>query len=83
LRNVPFSALGFPDLSSSSSADLPSHTPVGSRSVPPSLPAHFRPTDATLDTALRYHAALERLRDRWRPDARVLEVGSGSGGATE
>jgi SAM-dependent methyltransferase len=51
--------------------------------VPPSMPASFRPTEATLDTALRYYTVLELLRDRWRPDARVLEVGSGSGGVTE
>jgi SAM-dependent methyltransferase len=51
--------------------------------VAPSMPASFRPTDATLDTALRYYAVLELLRDRWRADARVLEVGSGSGGVTE
>ena len=47
------------------------------------LPATFHPTDATLDTALRYYAVLRLLRDRWRDDARVLEVGSGSGGVTE
>jgi SAM-dependent methyltransferase len=47
------------------------------------LPATFNPTDATLDTALRYYAVLRLLRDRWRDDARVLEVGSGSGGVTE
>jgi SAM-dependent methyltransferase len=51
--------------------------------VPTSMPVSFEPTDATLDTALRYYTVLELLRDRWRPDARVLEVGSGSGGVTE
>ena len=51
--------------------------------MPDPMPARLRPTDATLDTALRYDAVLELLRDRWRADARVLEVGSGSGGVTE
>jgi SAM-dependent methyltransferase len=47
------------------------------------MPARLRPTDASLDAALRYDAVLELLRDRWLDDARVLEVGSGSGGVTE
>src|SRR3954454_8595845 len=51
--------------------------------MPDRMPARLRPTDATLDTALRYDAVLNLLRDRWRADARVLEVGSGSGGVTE
>jgi SAM-dependent methyltransferase len=47
------------------------------------MPARLKPTDATLDAALRYDAVLELLRDRWYDGARVLEVGSGSGGVTE
>jgi SAM-dependent methyltransferase len=37
----------------------------------------------TVDTALRYHAVIQLLAERYRPDLRVLEVGSGSGGVTE
>lgn len=47
------------------------------------MPVRMAPTAATLDTALRYDAVLELLRDRWHADATVLEVGSGSGGVTE
>ena len=36
-----------------------------------------------LDAALRYRAVLPLLADRWHPGIRVLEVGSGSGGAAE
>jgi SAM-dependent methyltransferase len=44
---------------------------------------HFRVTSHTLDAALRYRAVFALLTDRWRPGIRVLEVGSGSGGAAE
>jgi hypothetical protein len=46
-------------------------------------PTAFRLTAGNLDTALRYHAAIELLAERWRPDLDILEVGSGSGGVTE
>ena len=36
-----------------------------------------------MDAALRYRAVCRLLADRWRPGIRVLEVGSGSGGAAE
>jgi SAM-dependent methyltransferase len=36
-----------------------------------------------LDAALRYRAVFALLESRWRPGIRVLEVGSGSGGAAE
>jgi SAM-dependent methyltransferase len=51
--------------------------------MPDALPVRFRPKDGSLDTALRYDAVFALLRDRWRSDLRVLEVGSGSAGATE
>jgi SAM-dependent methyltransferase len=47
------------------------------------MPTHFKPTEGTLDTALRYWAVLNLLKSRWHGDAKVLEVGSGSGGVTE
>ena len=40
-------------------------------------------TSHTLDAALRYRAVFALLGDRWRTGIRVLEVGSGSGGAAE
>jgi SAM-dependent methyltransferase len=46
-------------------------------------PTRFRVTSHTLDAALRYRAVFALLGDRWRPGLRVLEVGSGSGGAAE
>jgi len=49
--------------------------------VPP--PTAFRPTARNLDTALRYHAALELLAECWREDLEIVEVGSGAGGVTE
>jgi SAM-dependent methyltransferase len=47
------------------------------------IPVRFRITSHNIDAALRYRAVLALLADRWRPDLRVLEVGSGSGGAAE
>src|SRR3954470_14523099 len=44
---------------------------------------HFRVTSHTLDAGLRYRAVFALLEDRWRAGIRVLEVGSGSGGAAE
>jgi SAM-dependent methyltransferase len=46
-------------------------------------PTQFHVTSHTLDAALRYRAVFALLADRWRPGIRVLEVGSGSGGAAE
>jgi GT2 family glycosyltransferase/SAM-dependent methyltransferase len=46
-------------------------------------PTAFRLTAGNLDTALRYHAAIELLAERWLPGLEILEVGSGSGGVTE
>jgi SAM-dependent methyltransferase len=43
----------------------------------------FRVTSHTLDAGLRYRAVFALLEDRWCPGIRVLEVGSGSGGAAE
>jgi SAM-dependent methyltransferase len=53
------------------------------RLVAHALPTRFRLRAGNLDTALRYDAVLQLLAERWRPDLRVLEVGSGSGGVTE
>ena len=47
------------------------------------MPTRFRLRAGNLDTALRYDAVLRLLADRWQPELRVLEVGSGSGGVTE
>ena len=47
------------------------------------LPIGFRVTSHTLDAALRYRAALALLTDHRTAGRRVLEVGSGSGGAAE
>src|SRR3954447_3167799 len=50
----------------------------------PTLPrTHFRVTSNTIDAALRYRAAFDLLEGRLRPGARLLEVGSGAGGAAE
>jgi SAM-dependent methyltransferase len=51
--------------------------------VADAMPTRFRLRAGNLDTALRYEAVLRLLAERWRPDLRVLEVGSGSGGVTE
>lgn len=47
------------------------------------IPSRFRVTSHNIDTALRYRAVLALLSHRWYPGIRVLEVGSGSGGAAE
>src|SRR4051812_28431571 len=50
----------------------------------PTLPrTHFRVTSNTIDAALRYRAAFDLLEGRLRPGVRLLEVGSGAGGAAE
>ncbi len=47
------------------------------------IPTRFRVTSQNIDAALRYRAVLANLADRWQPELRVLEVGSGSGGVAE
>src|SRR5215208_1722042 len=47
------------------------------------LPARYRITPVTLDTALRYGAVIDLVRPLYRPGIDILEVGSGSGGVTD
>jgi SAM-dependent methyltransferase len=47
------------------------------------IPTHLQVTSNTIDAALRYRAVLSLLASRWHAGIRVLEVGSGSGGAAE
>src|SRR6266404_4083022 len=46
------------------------------------LPVDLRVTPLTVDTALRYGAVIDLLRPLFRPDLRILEVGSGAAGIT-
>lgn len=47
------------------------------------LPEHFDVTPYNIDAAMRYWAVFRELDSIWRPGLDMLEVGSGSGGATE
>ena len=49
----------------------------------PAPPANYHVNPFNIDGALRYAAIVELLRDRFHPDMRILEVGSGAGGITE
>lgn len=51
--------------------------------VPAALPERYDVTPAKLDGAMRYWNVIQELRDMYRPDLDILEVGSGSGGITE
>ncbi len=46
-------------------------------------PERYDVTPGTLDGAMRYWNVIQQVRDVYRPDADVLEVGSGAGGITE
>ena len=46
-------------------------------------PTRFRITESSLDPALRYDTVIGLLAERYRPDLKILEVGSGSAGITE
>lgn len=46
-------------------------------------PERYDVAPANLDGAMRYWNVIRQLRDIYRPDLDVLEVGSGSGGVTE
>lgn len=48
-----------------------------------SPPERYQVTPWNIDGAMRYWTVLQRVRDLYRPDLRVLEVGSGSAGVTE
>jgi ubiquinone/menaquinone biosynthesis C-methylase UbiE len=47
------------------------------------LPERYDVTPANIDGAMRYWMVIDQLRDVYRPDLELLEVGSGSGGVTE
>jgi SAM-dependent methyltransferase len=47
------------------------------------IPAIWHVTPGTLDIALRYERCLALIKDRYQPDLRILELGSGSGGLAE
>jgi SAM-dependent methyltransferase len=49
----------------------------------PTPPTHFRITESSLDTALRYETVIALFADRYRADLRILEVGAGSAGVTQ
>jgi SAM-dependent methyltransferase len=47
------------------------------------IPERFRVTPWNIDPAWRYAAVLDELRDVWRDDLEIAEIGSGSAGVTE
>lgn len=47
------------------------------------IPERFRVTPWNLDAAWRYAAVLDELRDVWRDDLEIAEIGSGAAGVTE
>jgi SAM-dependent methyltransferase len=47
------------------------------------VPERFRVTPWNIDAAWRYAAVVDDLRDVWRDDLEVAEIGSGSAGLTE
>jgi SAM-dependent methyltransferase len=49
----------------------------------PAPPTRFDVNPFNIDGALRYAAIIDLLADRFHPQARILEVGSGAGGITE
>jgi SAM-dependent methyltransferase len=49
----------------------------------PGAPARYQVNPFNIDGALRYAAIVELLRERFHPEMRILEVGSGAGGITE
>ncbi len=53
------------------------------RRAPVRLSAAGHVTPDTLDSAIRYEQVLRLVSDRYHPDLRVVEIGSGSGGIAE
>jgi SAM-dependent methyltransferase len=51
--------------------------------IPPGPPERYDVNPFNIDGALRYAAIVDLLRDRFHPELRILEVGSGAGGITE
>jgi SAM-dependent methyltransferase len=49
----------------------------------PAPPERYEVNPFNLDAALRYAAIIDLLRERFTPELRILEVGSGAGGITE
>jgi SAM-dependent methyltransferase len=49
----------------------------------PSPPERYQVNPFNIDGALRYAAIVDLLRERFHPEMRILEVGSGAGGITE
>jgi SAM-dependent methyltransferase len=49
----------------------------------PGIPESYDVNPFNIDGALRYAAIIDLLRDRFHPELRILEVGSGAGGITE
>jgi SAM-dependent methyltransferase len=47
------------------------------------IPERFRVTPWNIDAAWRYAAVLDELRDLWRDDLEIAEIGSGAAGVTE
>lgn len=47
------------------------------------VPERFDITPWNIDPALRYAMVIDQLRDVWRPDLRIAEIGSGAAGITE
>jgi SAM-dependent methyltransferase len=47
------------------------------------VPERYDVTPWNIDGAMRYWMVIQMFRDRFRPDVKILEVGSGSGGITE
>ncbi len=47
------------------------------------IPERFHVTPWNIDPAWRYAAVLDELRDVWRDDLEIAEIGSGSAGVTE
>jgi SAM-dependent methyltransferase len=47
------------------------------------IPERFAITPWNIDPALRYAFVVDQLRDGWRDDLRIVEIGSGAAGITE
>jgi SAM-dependent methyltransferase len=47
------------------------------------IPERFDVTPWNIDPALRYAMVIDQLRDVWRDDLRIAEIGSGAAGITE
>lgn len=64
-------------------AHRPRDEPVTGVGAGNRIPTIWHITPETLDIALRYERSLALIKDRYHPEMRILELGSGSGGLAE